>query len=352
VILDPILDILRGKAVTIPPLDGAFRANVALDDAPLFAELQAPDNLAVADGRVIASSGDTLFALADGAVPAPLQSFRAEVTALAVAPSGELGVALESGALWLGDESVPVPSEVRSITALAFGPDGSLWLANGSARHAPSDWAADLMEKNALGSVWRRDAGSEAFRKVVGDLAYPYGLLADGGRVVVSESWRHRLVRLDAQTGRVTSIAEHLPGYPARLAPAAGGGAWLAVFAPRNRLIELVLQETHYRTDMMAGVPREYWIAPALASGRSFLEPLQCGGIKTMGIHKPWAPSRSCGMAARLDTAMSPVSSVHSRSNGTRHGTCSVVELGGRLLVAAKGGDCVLAVDVSDVERI
>ena len=39
-ILDPILDIFRGKAITIPPLDGAFRPNTRLDDAPVLAELQ------------------------------------------------------------------------------------------------------------------------------------------------------------------------------------------------------------------------------------------------------------------------------------------------------------------------
>ena len=33
-ILDPILDMFRGKAVTIPPLDGAFRPNTRLDGAP------------------------------------------------------------------------------------------------------------------------------------------------------------------------------------------------------------------------------------------------------------------------------------------------------------------------------
>ena len=38
-ILDPILDMFRGKAVTIPPLDGAFRPNTRLDDVPAFAEL-------------------------------------------------------------------------------------------------------------------------------------------------------------------------------------------------------------------------------------------------------------------------------------------------------------------------
>ena len=34
-IFDPILDIFRGKAVTIPPMDGALKPNTALDDAAM-----------------------------------------------------------------------------------------------------------------------------------------------------------------------------------------------------------------------------------------------------------------------------------------------------------------------------
>jgi hypothetical protein len=147
--------------------------------------------------------------------------------------------------------------------------------------------------------------------------------------------------------GTAEPVLKHLPGYPARLAPCADGGAWLAIFAPRNRLIELVLQETHYRLDMMASVPRAFWIAPAMASGRSFLEPLQCGGIRTMGVHKAWSPSRSYGLAVRLGPDLAPVSSLHSRANGHRHGTCSVIEHQGRSLIASRGGNCILAPEVS-----
>jgi hypothetical protein len=94
-ILDPILDLLRGKAVTIPPLDGAFRPNTALDDAPVFARMPGPDNLVLWQGQVLASSGPTLQS-PDGTV---LQGFAADVTALAVSAGGALAVALEMAAL-------------------------------------------------------------------------------------------------------------------------------------------------------------------------------------------------------------------------------------------------------------
>jgi hypothetical protein len=346
-ILDPVLDVFRGKAVTIPPLDGAFRPNTRLDDAPAFAELSSPDNLLPAAGRLFVSSGNAVFALAAGSEPVVVETFASTVTALALSPSDELTVGLESGKLLIAGKEISLPADIRCITALAYADDGTLWLANGSAQHLPSQWAADLMKKGASGSLWRLGPGGIGFQKTAGDIAFPYGLHPTGSDVLVSESWRHQLVRFDGLTGNRSTVLTHLPGYPARLSPSADGGAWLTLFAPRNRLIEFVLQETHYRRDMIDQVPPAYWIAPALASNRSFLEPLQCGGIRTMGIHKPWSPSRSYGLVVRLDNTMQPQFSLHSRANGTRHGICSVAEQDGQLFIASKGGDCVLSVDLA-----
>jgi hypothetical protein len=188
------------------------------------------------------------------------------------------------------------------------------------------------MGKNASGSVWRVDLAAGRASKLAGDLAFPYGILATapGGGVVVAESWRHRLIRIRPEGGAVEPVLTKLPGYPARLAAGADGGAWLCLFAPRNRLIEFVLEEDHYRADMMREVERSHWIAPALSSGAGFLEPLQCGGVKTMGIHKPWSPTRSYGLLVRLDGNLRPVASFHSRANGRRHGITSAVERDGR----------------------
>ena len=334
-IFDRVLDVFRGKAVTIPPMDGAFRPNTVLDDAAVALDLPAADNLVLYQGQVMASSGATLHTL-DGS---NVQSFAAPVAALAVAPDGTLAVALENGTLTVGGVAAALPPDVRCITDLAYGPDGGLWLANGSAQNGVSAWSADLMQKNASGSVWRYADG--ACHKIAGGLAWPYGLLPDAAGVVVSESWQHRLIHI-TPNGKTRTILHSLPGYPARMTPAKEG-AWLALFAPRNRLIEFVLQETHYRAAMMAEVPRDLWIAPALASDRSFLEPLQCGGIKTMGVHKPWSPSRSYGLVVRLNTKSEPQFSLHSRANGRRHGVTSLLDHDGQLYVAAKGGDCVLS---------
>lgn len=348
-IFDSLLDVFRGKAITIPPLDGPLKANTALEEAEVALTAAAPDNLCSYRGGLICSTGnDLLFAEGGGAAPRELAQFQAPVSALAVSPAGDIAVGLDDGALTLiradgAREDLTSPEGLACPVAMAFGPDGALFLAQGSARNRPSDWALDLMQGNASGSVWRLDPQGKAAACLAKDLAFPYGLLVqeNGGAVVVAESWRHRLVRL-RPSAAPEPVLTKLPGYPARLAPARDGGAWLALFAPRNRLIEFTLLEDAYRLEMLREVPREFWIAPALASGVSFLEPLQCGGVKTMGIHKPWSPSRSYGLVVKLDGKLRAVASFHSRANGRRHGVTSVVEAAGRVFAAAKGGDVVL----------
>lgn len=348
-IFDPILDIFRGRAVTIPPMDGALKPNTALDEAPIALEVDAPDNLCSDGERLLFSSGDKVYALQSGKVE-EVQSFDAPVTALAVSATGDLAIGLDNGELGLmprngSPRELPATANLACPTALAFDGSGALYVAQGSARHRPSDWAVDLMSKNAFGSVWRLDlTGKGSAQLVVQQLAFPNGLLVDRDSVIVSEAWQHRVVRLSAN-GTSKPILEKLPGYPARLSPAGDGGVWLALFAPRNRLIEFTLLENAYREQMMRDVPREYWIAPALASETSFLEPLQCGGVKTMGIHKPWSPSRSYGLVVKLDAKLRPVASFHSRANGRRHGVTSVAEVGGRVFAASKGGNAILEIE-------
>ena len=348
-ILDSLLDVLRGKAITIPPLDGAFRANTALDDARSFAAIPDVDNLVVAGGRLFATSGPDILALEEEAAATRISRCAAPVSALAAAPSGTMAVGLDNGVLQIGGQDVQLPSEIGCITALCFDEEGTLWLANGSARHPPSRWAADLMGKGCSGSLWRTGPDGKSWRRIAAGLAFPYGLMPFPGGVLVSESWRHRLIRIQA-TGSSAPVLSKLPAYPARLERAADGGAWLALFAPRNRLVEFVLEESAYRHAMLDQVAPQFWIAPSLTSNTSFLEPLQCGGIRTMGFHKPWSPSRSYGLVARLDRELQPQLSLHSRADGSRHGVCSVVEYEGRLFAASRGGGCVLALDVAEGE--
>jgi hypothetical protein len=340
-IFDPLLDLFRGKAVTVPPLDGAFRPNRRLDEAESVANIAAPVDLAIHDGQVLVAAGNALHAISPAGETQVFAAFQAPISALAVSPAGSVAVALETGTILLDGAEIAAAKDIRCVTALSFSVSGEVLVANGSARHRPSDWRRDLMEKGATGSLWRVKPNGESTR-LAGDLAWPSGIVEDGADIVASEAWTRRVIRVSAG-GATKVLMSNIPGYPGRLARSEDG-ALLSIFAPVNRLIEFVLQEDQYRQAMMEEIAPEFWIAPSLASGRSFLEPLQCGGIKTMGIHKPWSPSRSYGLVARLDRDFQPVASYHSRADGKRHGIVAAVSLGGRIHAASAGGDEILAV--------
>jgi hypothetical protein len=80
----------------------------------------------------------------------------------------------------------------------------------------------------------------------------------------------------------------------------------------------------------------------------SGLEPLQGGGIKKLGITKPWAPPRSYGLVACVDEDGEVRCSLHSRADGTRHGVLSAREHRGTLFIATYAGDHILTTAAAD----
>jgi hypothetical protein len=333
----------RGEAsITTPPMDGAFRPNDLLDSASTVFETTAPDGLAVTSRGLLVSSDRSLFGV-DKPGGAPVAAFDAEISALTGLPDGGAAIGLIDGRIvFLGGQSggrtIESSAHVQCITALAPARDGTLLVANGSAANGPGAWKRDLMEKNASGSVWRMEPASGAYNQLAGNLAYPYGLLEDAGSVVVSESWRSKLTRISPGASGVKELVlEDLPAYPSRLSRGADDAIWLALFAPRSQLVEFVLSEDRYRRRMISEINPDYWVAPCLRAGRTPLEPMQQGGVKQLGVLKPWSPNRSYGLVARLDHAYRPIASLHSRANGRRHGVTSCLTLGGRLYFCAKG---------------
>lgn len=346
----------RGEAAsTIPPFDGPLKPNQLLETAPIFLELDNAEDLATDGKHVYVAAGDTVLRLEHEAT---IEIARVEgvITALCCLGGGACAVAVDGrevrilggehdGRYWTSVAGRPF----NAVNALAPTSDGhGLLLTDGSRDYAYAQWCHDLMSGGRSGRAIQIDLRGGELREIASGLGYAFGICAARAGVWVSESWKHRVIASD---GPDEFPVENLPVYPSRITPAVSGGFWLTAFIARTQLVEFVLHERAYCLRMMRDIEPRFWIAPKLSSGHSFLEPIQGGHVKTMGVLKPWAPPRSYGLVIRLSEQGLPMYSLHSRADGKHHGVTAAVECGGYLYVLAKGCGKILCLDVDAVER-
>jgi hypothetical protein len=350
----------RGSAaITVPVMDGVLKPNRALDHAEVVAKAPGLDDLASNSHGLWLSAANVLCRWSHGSAVEVLR-FDAEITALAASEQGDIAVALGGQRVLLlrPDENqllqeCAVLSAVESqalqcVNALAFEAEGQLLMTEGSARHTAKDWCHDLMELGHTGRVLRWHAASSQVEILAAGLRYAYGLFPTASALFYSESWGHHLRAL----GHEGAVLSELPAFPSRMAPATGGGFWLCCFICRTQLVEFVLREPAYRQRMLREVDPRYWIAPALSTGQSFLEPLQGAGVKQMGVVKPWAPPRSYGLVLRVSADGRVRSSLHSQVDGKHHGITAVQEHDGALWVVSKGSECLLRIPLQDLAEM
>jgi sugar lactone lactonase YvrE len=342
----------------IPSMDGALSPNDRLDACQPIGEpiADADDVVEGPDGALYVSGGQQVWRLAgenylDRSL---LANFEGNAGGLTFHPDGRLLVCVSGQGLaavdaagnksWLRQAG---EQPLNCLTSVAAAPDGSIFLCNGSSRNAAEDWCADLLQKNQNGRLISCGAGLDKPTVLLDNLAYPHGLAVaqDNATLWFSESWSHSISHVPLQgqhVGPVTTANGNLPGYPARLARAAGGGFWLSFFAVRTHLIEFLLREDDYREEMMRSIQPRYWVGPALRSGDDCHEPMQWGGLKALGIQKPWSPPRSYGLLVRINDDGDVVQSLHSRVGGRYHGITSACESAQGLVIVSKGSGRVL----------
>jgi len=357
--LEDFFDRVLGRgdaAITVPTFDGALKPNQLLERAEVVGEFAEPEDLARIGDALYLADGSVLRRC-DGHSSAEVRRFDRPISAVCGLPGGRLAVALAGTEIRVlsaaeGTDAGKLISGggMHAVNALAPGPDGSLLATDGSATESSQDWARDLLNRGRSGRLLAINPDTGEVKVRASGLHYAFGVVAAGQEAVVSESWRHRLVKVGAHAGQ-QAILDQLPVYPSRIIPASGGGFWLTAFTARTQLVEFVLRETAYRKRMMNEVPPEFWVVPRLRSGSSFQEPMQGAHLKTMGVVKPWAPPRSYGLVIRLAADFSPMFSFHSRVDGENHGVVAVAEQGGALYVLAKGPRRLLRLVLADAEK-
>ncbi|MGY8679130.1 SMP-30/gluconolactonase/LRE family protein [Bradyrhizobium sp. UFLA05-153] len=348
-----------GGQNAIPPLDGALSPNDRLDGCTVIGEPLpgVNDVVAAADGAIYVSAGKRVLKLSgdDLSTRTLVAEFEGEAGGLAIHPDGRLLVCVAGRGLAAIDPANPSARWLETVDgrglsgllSVTAAPDGRIFAVEGSTGRTPDQWRRDLMEKRSNGRLIVCGPDLANASVLLRDLPYPYGVTvsADGGSLWLTESWAHRLSRFPLTAnglGQREVIAGNLPGYPARLHPDGNRGFFLGLFARRTHLIEFVLKEDDFREEMMRTMPENYWIAPALTGGADCLEPMQIGGVKALGIQKPWAPPRSYGLLVHLDAEGEAADSLHSRAGGRFHGVTAACKVRQGVVIAARGTGCLL----------
>ena len=223
----------RGDAaIAVPTFDGALKPNQKLEQAETILECDAPEDLAT-DGRSIClADGDEASPIrrgpGDGSAPVRPADLGACLSALTAA----LAVALAGKEVQVFSEpSAAKPHAVFStglnaVNALAPAPDGTLVATDGSATYGVEDWARDLLESRRTGRLLALDPATGAAKTLASGLGFAFGARATGDEVLVSESWKHRLIAVarDGSSARRAAASAGLS-----VTPVAGcGGRLLA----------------------------------------------------------------------------------------------------------------------------
>src|SRR5690606_1620032 len=95
-------------------------------------------------------------------------------------------------------------------------------------------------------------------------------------------------------------LLRNLPAFPGRIVP--HGAGWLVAFPYlRNRLSELLLEESDFVDEMVRTIPPDEWLVPSLRINNPYASALQLGQLRVLGVLKPWAPARTYGLVGVLD---------------------------------------------------
>lgn len=334
----------------VPTMDGPLRPNDHLDRASIAWTGAPIDDLAVLNGELVFTSQNRLLSLRaeDGEVTL-IKAFDRPITALSVAASGLLAVALFGEGLWLRAtdnqwQQIALPEKYSAcVTALYFDADDGLYCAIGSNANPISAWRRDLFERNSNGEILFVQPAQAKVRSLASGLQYPAGIVLDGnGDIIVAEAWAHRVVALSPQGAFKRTLLADLPAYPGRLSVDGAGHYLVSLFAPRRQIYEFILREPNFLQDMLAKLEEDEWVGPTYGRPRSANYPLLQGEVRQMGVMKPWAPSSSYGLVILCDGDFAPLESWHSRADGQMHGISAALRFGEQIIAASKGSGSLL----------
>jgi hypothetical protein len=121
--------------------------------------------------------------------------------------------------------------------------DGTIYVTSSSRRFDFDHWMGDILEQSGTGRLLRlRPDGT--LETLLDGLYFANGvaLTLDESAVVVAETGRYRLTRLNLADGRTDTPAGNLPGSPDNMSLAPDGTFWVAMVIARDPRLDLLLR--------------------------------------------------------------------------------------------------------------
>jgi sugar lactone lactonase YvrE len=251
------IDPVDWQAPDAPALAGDYAENKVLQRLELYPtpDSNGPEDVAVdADGRVYVGvkQGKILRYAPDGANPEVFASTGGRPLGLDFDNDGNLIVADADKGLLSVDPAGTVSVLCTEAGGERFGftddvdvdSQNVAWFSDASTRwdhHHVNPEA--VLESGAYGRLVRYDIGSGECSVVLSGLYFANGVAVspDETYVLVNETWRYRTKRVyvrGPRQGVVETWAENLPGFPDGISTGADGIYWLAIFAPRNEIVD------------------------------------------------------------------------------------------------------------------
>ena len=117
------------------------------------------------------------------------------------------------------------------------------WFSDASIRWDHHHVMNEALESRANGRLVKYDIATAECTTVLGDLYFANGIAVspDDSYVLVNETMRYRTKRVfvrGPRAGVVETFIENLPGFPDGISTGADGIYWLALYAPRNELLD------------------------------------------------------------------------------------------------------------------
>jgi sugar lactone lactonase YvrE len=261
-----------------PALEGPYALNTKLTETERLADGAglAPEDVAVdAEGRVYGGVDDgRILRVTPGGAPETFANTGGRPAGLRFDAAGNLLVCdCNRGLLsidpagtvrLLSDEAGGV--RIRFADDLDIAADGTVYFSDASTHFGFRDFVLDVIEHRPNGRLLAYDPKTGATRVVLDGLYFANGIAVsdDQTYVLVCESNTYSVRRVwlaGPKAGQSETWIDGLPGFPDGILSNGHGLYWLAISAPRDRLLDTLLPHPFLRK-ILARLPRFALPAP------------------------------------------------------------------------------------------